>query len=108
MEVEVVEGGGDSTCGLLTTGALADGFGVAITVEVITTVVGGRVMTGGGGSGRTGKVGVGGVAGVVGLAGAIKVVDVEGASCGGGNVCAVGDGVSGSGRARVATGWLFL
>lgn len=105
MGEDVVEGGGGSTCGLLTTGLLADAFGVAKTVEVMTTVVGGMVITGGGGGGSTGKVGVGGVAGVVGLAGAIKV-EVEGASCKGGNDCTVGDGVSGGGRARVATGCL--
>lgn len=82
----------------MTTGALADGFGVATMVEVITTVVGGIVITaGGGGGGRTGKVGVGGVAGVVGDGGAINVVDVEGTSSGGGNDCMVGDGVSGVG-----------
>lgn len=106
MEVDVVEGGGGSTCGLLTTGLLADGFGVATIVEVITTVVGGIVITGGGGGGRTGKVGVGGVAGVVGDGRATKDVEVEGASCRGGNDCRVGDGVSGGGGASVATGCL--
>lgn len=97
MEVDVVEGSGELTCGLLTTGALADGFGVATIVEVITTVVGGIVITAGGGGGRTGKVGVGGVAGDVGDGGAINAVDVGGTSSGGGNDCMVGDGVSGVG-----------
>lgn len=105
IEEDVVVGG--STCGLLTTGALADGFGVATIVEVITTVVGGIVITAGGGGGRTGKVGVGGDAGDVGDARAIEVVEVEGASCRGGNDCRVGEGVSGGGSASVATGCLL-